>query len=71
MIRLQNPTPSEHHVFIVRAWRVSPDAPWEYVLHHSGTDQVEYAHSQQELLVVLNEQLQSKEPPAPQQQVAA
>jgi hypothetical protein len=55
---MKRPDPVEHHVFVVRAWRVSPDAPWEFVVYSSGTDQAEYAQSQSELLSALNRCLQ-------------
>ncbi|HHW86340.1 MAG TPA: hypothetical protein GX400_09045 [Chloroflexi bacterium] len=55
---MKRPDPVEHYVFVVRAWRVSPTAPWEFVVHYSGTDQVEYAQSQSELLSALNRCLQ-------------
>lgn len=55
---MKRPDPIEHYVFVVRAWRVSPSEPWEFVVHYSGTDQVEYAQSQQELLSALNRRLQ-------------
>lgn len=58
---MQRQNPSEHHVFIVRAWRAAPDSPWEFVFHHSGTNQVAYAQSQMELLMILNQQLQQED----------
>ncbi len=27
---------------MVRAWRSLPDGPWEYVLHRSGSDEIEH-----------------------------
>lgn len=50
--------PAEHYVFVVRAWRTTPDSPWEFVLHYSGANQVEYAQSQSELFSALNRRLQ-------------
>ena len=47
---------SEHCVFMIRAWRATPDSPWEFVLHRSGTNQTEYACGQPELLTVLSRQ---------------
>lgn len=55
---MKRPAPIEHYVFVVRAWRSSPGAPWEFVVHYSGTDQIEYAQSQSELLSALNRHLQ-------------
>jgi hypothetical protein len=49
--------PSEHCVFLIRAWRATPDSPWEFVLHRSGTNQTEYACGQPELLTALSRQL--------------
>jgi len=50
-------TPSEHCVFLLRAWRATPDSPWEFVLHRSGTSQSDYVRNQSELLTALNRQL--------------
>lgn len=58
---MQRQNPSEHHVFIVRAWRAAPDSPWEFVFHRSGANQVVYAQSQMELLTILNRQLQGED----------
>jgi hypothetical protein len=35
-------------------------SPWEFVLHYSGANQVEYAQSQSELLSALNRRLQEE-----------
>ncbi|MCB9117185.1 MAG: hypothetical protein M9936_22565 [Caldilinea sp.] len=43
------PAPVEHQVFMVRAWRTQPDGPWEYVLHRSGSDEVEHFISSADL----------------------
>lgn len=53
--------PSEHCVFLIRAWKATPDSPWEFVLHRSGTNQTEYVRSQSELLTALNRQLHPDE----------
>lgn len=66
---MKRPDPFEHHVFVVRAWRVSPGAPWEFVVHYSGTDQVEYAQSHHELLSVLNRRLEEDNPPIARQEL--
>lgn len=63
--------PVEHHVFVVRAWRTDPGSPWEFVLHYSGTDQVEYAQSQSELLTALNRRLQEEDLQPLDQKLAA
>ena len=57
---MKKPDPVEHYVFVVRAWRADPTSPWEFVLHYSGTNQVEYAQSQSELLTALNRRLQEE-----------
>ncbi|GIK74300.1 MAG: hypothetical protein BroJett021_32880 [Chloroflexota bacterium] len=49
--------PSEHCVFLIRAWRATPDSPWEFVLHRSGTNQTEYVCGQPELFSALSRQL--------------
>lgn len=43
------PAPVEHQVFMVRAWRSLPDGPWEYVLHRSGSDEIEHFVSSADL----------------------
>jgi hypothetical protein len=58
---MTKPNLSEHCVFVIRAWRAAPDSPWEFVLHRSGTTQVDYARSQADLLAVLTHQLQERE----------
>lgn len=54
--------PSEHCVFVIRAWRATPDSPWEFVLHRSGADQTEYARGQNELLAMLSQQFREDMP---------
>lgn len=61
---MKRPDPVEHYVFVVRAWRVGPNAPWEFVVHYSGSDQIEYAQSQSELLSALNRHLQEDGAPS-------
>lgn len=69
--KMKKPNPVEHYVFVVRAWRTDPESPWEFVLHYSGTDQVEYAQNQSELLSALNRRLQEEAPPSAVQRLAA
>ena len=68
---MKKPDPAEHYVFIVRAWRADPTSPWEFVLHYSGTTQVEYAQSQVELLNALNRRLQEEISQPTEQKLAA
>ena len=49
--------PSEHCVFLIRAWRATSDSPWEFVLHRSGTNRTEYVCGQPELFSALSRQL--------------
>ena len=68
---MKKPDPAEHCVFIVRAWRADPTSPWEFVLHYSGTNQIEYAQSQSELLNALNRRLQDEISQSTEQKFAA
>lgn len=49
--------PIEHQVFMVRAWRASPNGPWEYVLHRSGSDEIEHFSSANELFAAFERKL--------------
>lgn len=63
--------PSKHCVFVIRAWRATPDSPWEFVVHRSGTTQVDHARSQSDLLAVLDQQLQDEDIVTPSHAIAA
>lgn len=45
---------------MVRAWRSSPNGPWEYVLHRSGSDQIEHFSSAAELFAAFEHRLEGE-----------
>jgi hypothetical protein len=52
--------PIEHQVFMVRVWRASPNGPWEYVLHRSGSDEIEHFNSAAELFAAFERKLEGE-----------
>jgi len=55
--------PIAHCVFVIRAWRVNAEAPWEFVVHRSGSEEIEYAPDVSELTAAIHRQL-AKQPSA-------
>ncbi len=45
---------------MVRAWRASPNGPWEYVLHRSGSDEIEHFSSANELFAAFERKLEGE-----------
>jgi len=46
-----------HYVFVIRAWRVNGEAPWEFMVYRSGSDEIEYALDIPELAEAIHRQL--------------
>jgi len=46
-----------HCVFVIRAWRVNAEVPWEFVVYRSGSDEIEYALDVPELTEAIHRQL--------------
>lgn len=53
-----------HCVFVIRAWRVHEEAPWEFVVYRSGSDEIEYALDVPALTEAIHRQL-AQEPATP------
>jgi len=60
-----------HCVFVIRAWRVNAEAPWEFVVYRSGSDEIEYALDVSELTEAIHRQLAQRHSATANLQIAA
>ncbi|MCS6825643.1 MAG: hypothetical protein NZ553_03425 [Caldilinea sp.] len=63
--------PMAHCVFVIRAWRVNGEMPWEFIVHRSGSNEIEYAIDVSELATAIDRQLAKQPSTTTDLQIAA